>query len=65
GWPSRRCRSTCRSLKSSGIDGWARADQAPQVSTALREHGYSEVDIAKLWGANILRVLRDAEAGAR
>lgn len=48
-----------------GIEGWARADQAPQVSVALREHGYCDVDIAKLWGANILRVLRAAEAGAR
>lgn len=48
-----------------GIEGWARADQAPQVSVALREHGYSEADIAKLWGANVLRVLRAAEAGAR
>lgn len=48
-----------------GIEGWARADQAPQVSMVLREHGYSERDIAKLWGANILRVLRAAEAGAR
>lgn len=48
-----------------GVDGWARADQAPHVSTALRERGYSEVDIAKLWGANILRVFRAAEAGAR
>jgi len=48
-----------------GIEGWASAEQAPHVSTALRTRGYSEVDIAKLWGANILRVLRAAEAAAR
>lgn len=48
-----------------GIEGWARADQAPQVSEALRQRGYREQDIAKLWGANILRVMRAAEAGVR
>ncbi|MFJ2332472.1 dipeptidase [Pseudomonas helleri] len=48
-----------------GIEGWTRADQAPHVSEALRRHGYSDMDIAKLWGANIVRVLRAAQAGRR
>jgi membrane dipeptidase len=41
-----------------GIDGWADATQTRQVTEALRKHGFSDADIAKLWGGNLLRVWR-------
>ncbi|WP_018156374.1 dipeptidase [Demetria terragena] len=37
----------------------------PKVFTALHDKGWSEEDLAKVAGGNILRVLRDAEAVAR
>ena len=37
----------------------------PRLFAALAERGWSDDDLAKLAGANILRVMRDAEAGAR
>lgn len=45
-----------------GIEGWADASQAPQVTAALVRRGYSEADIRKLWGGNLLRVLGTAQA---
>jgi len=41
-----------------GIDGWADATQTRQVTEALRKHGFSDADIAKLWGGNLLRMWR-------
>ena len=37
----------------------------PAVLEALRERGWSDDDLAKVAGGNVLRVLRDAEAVAR
>jgi membrane dipeptidase len=37
----------------------------PRLFAALAEHGWSDQDLAKLAGGNVLRVMRDAEAGAR
>lgn len=37
----------------------------PRLLTALAERGWSDDDLAKLTSGNILRVMRDAEAGAR
>ncbi|MER6951176.1 dipeptidase [Nonomuraea sp. NPDC000554] len=37
----------------------------PRLFAALAERGWSEADLAKLAGRNVLRVLRDAEATAR
>ena len=34
------------------------------VTAALRERGYSESEIEKLWGANLLRVLDEVQAVA-
>ena len=31
------------------------------VTTALRERGYSESEIEKLWGGNLLRVLDEVQ----
>ncbi len=47
-----------------GIVGWADASQTPNVTRELVERGYSEEDIAKLWGGNLLRVWRQTEAVA-
>lgn len=45
----------------SGIDGFQDASDAPNVTKGLIERGYSEVDIAKIWGGNFIRVWRKAE----
>ena len=39
-----------------GIDGWNDASQTRNVTAALRKGGFSDADIAKLWGGNLLRV---------
>ncbi len=45
-----------------GIVGWKDASETMNVTTALRERGYSESEIEKLWGANLLRVLDEVQA---
>jgi len=47
-----------------GIVGWNDASETPNVTRELVERGYSEEDIAKLWGGNLLRVWRQVEAVA-
>ena len=37
----------------------------PRLFAALADRGWSDQDLIKLAGANLLRVMRDAEAGAR
>ena len=44
-----------------GIVGWEDASETMNVTSALRERGYSESDIAKLWGGNLLRVLDEVQ----
>ena len=44
-----------------GILGWEDASETMNVTSALRERGYSESEIAKLWGGNILRVLDEVQ----
>ena len=48
-----------------GIEGWDSAADTLNVTLELVRRGYSESDIAKLWGGNLLRVWRDAERVAR
>lgn len=48
----------------SGVDGYEDASDALNVTRGLIERGYSEDEIAKIWGGNFLRVLRTAEANA-
>jgi len=43
-----------------GITGWMDASQTPNVTAALRARGFSDADIAKLWGGNLLRVWQAA-----
>ncbi|MBS0430968.1 MAG: dipeptidase [Proteobacteria bacterium] len=47
-----------------GITGWMDASQTRNVTTALRRAGFSDADIAKIWGGNLLRVWREVEHDA-
>ena len=44
-----------------GIDGWNSAAEAFNVTLELVRRGYSEPQIGKLWGGNLLRVWREVE----
>lgn len=46
-----------------GVEGFEDASQALNVTVGLLERGYSEAEIAGIWGGNFLRVLRAAEDG--
>lgn len=45
-----------------GIDGLESVADYPKISRRLMAAGYSKADIAKVWGGNALRVLREVEA---
>jgi membrane dipeptidase len=44
-----------------GITGWNDASETFNVTLELVRRGYSEQDIAKIWGGNLLRVWRQVE----
>ncbi|MCU1738043.1 MULTISPECIES: pyoverdine-tailoring dipeptidase-like protein PvdM [Pseudomonas] len=48
-----------------GIDGFKDVSEARNVTAELLERGYSEADIAKLWGGNFLRVWDQVQKAAR
>ena len=48
-----------------GIEGWSDASETFNVTLELVKRGYSEEDIAKLWGGNLLRVLDEVQAVAK
>ncbi|UAB83334.1 membrane dipeptidase [Zunongwangia sp. SCSIO 43204] len=48
-----------------GIDGWDDASESFNVTLELVKRGYTEKEIAKLWGENLLRVLDEVEAVAK
>ncbi|SFC03356.1 membrane dipeptidase [Zunongwangia mangrovi] len=48
-----------------GIDGWDDASESFNVTLELVKRGYTEKEIAKLWGENLLRVLDEVEAIAK
>ncbi|MDG1572945.1 dipeptidase [Robiginitalea sp. M366] len=48
-----------------GIKGWSDASETFNVTLELVRRGYSEEDIRKLWGGNLLRVLDEVQAVAR
>ena len=48
-----------------GIEGWSDASETFNVTLELVQRGYTEKQIAKLWGGNLLRVLADVEAHAK
>ena len=47
-----------------GISGWQDASETFNVTLELVRRGYSQTEIEKLWGANLLRVWREVEAVA-
>ncbi len=47
-----------------GVRGWDSAAESFNVTFELLKRGYSEADLAKLWGDNILRVMQAAESAA-
>ncbi|NIR47251.1 membrane dipeptidase [candidate division KSB1 bacterium] len=44
-----------------GVEGWMDASETFNVTSELVHRGYSEEEIAKLWGGNLLRVWRQVE----
>lgn len=42
-----------------GVTGWMDASQTGNVTAGLRKRGFSEAEIAKIWGGNLLRVWQD------
>ena len=47
-----------------GIEGWNDASESLNVTIELVRRGYTEEQIAKLWGENLLRVLDEVQAVA-
>ncbi|MEQ1510937.1 MAG: dipeptidase, partial [Sphingopyxis sp.] len=45
-----------------GLRGFEDVTALPQITASLARAGYNEGDIAKIWGGNVLRLLRAAEA---
>ncbi len=45
-----------------GVDGMKDIAALPQVTADLLDAGYSEEDLANIWGANMLRLMREVEA---
>jgi membrane dipeptidase len=48
-----------------GVTGWSNAAETLNVTLELVRRGYSEEDIRKLWGGNLLRVWRATERVAQ
>jgi membrane dipeptidase len=48
-----------------GVVGLEDASKVWKITQALMAEGYSEGDIAKIWGGNVLRVMREVEAKAQ
>jgi len=47
-----------------GVDGCKDVSEMGNITLELVKRGYSEKDIKKIWGENLMRVLRDVEKGA-
>ena len=48
-----------------GIAGWRDEGDVPNVTAELVRRGYSEQEIARIWGGNFLRVFDEVTALAR
>jgi len=48
-----------------GVTGWNGADDAFNITLELVRRGYTENDIKKIWGENLLRVWRETERVAK
>ncbi len=44
-----------------GVDGWRSASESMNVTVELVKRGYTEQQIAKIWGGNLLRVMEAVE----
>jgi microsomal dipeptidase-like Zn-dependent dipeptidase len=44
-----------------GVDGWRNATETFNVTLEMVRRGYTEEQIAKIWGGNLLRVLEQVE----
>jgi membrane dipeptidase len=44
-----------------GVEGWNDAGETFNVTLELARHGYTEEQIGKLWGGNLLRVMEDVQ----
>jgi membrane dipeptidase len=47
-----------------GVDGWRNASESMNVTVELVRRGYTEQQIAKIWGGNLLRVMEAVEKAA-
>ena len=47
-----------------GVTGMEDVSEIPKITAALLAHGYTENDLRKIWGGNVLRLLGQAEAYA-
>lgn len=45
-----------------GVEGMEDVAELPKITRALKKAGYSDADVAKIWGGNVLRVMRQVEA---
>ena len=45
-----------------GLSGWMDASEAPDVTGELLRRGYTEEEINKIWGGNLMRVWREVQA---
>ncbi|MEM9939600.1 MAG: dipeptidase [Pseudomonadota bacterium] len=45
-----------------GVEGMSDITDLPKVTQALLDAGYDEEDLAKFWGGNMMRLLREVEA---
>lgn len=45
-----------------GVQGWMDVSDTRNVTAELIQRGYSDTDIAKLWGGNFLRVWEEVQA---
>ncbi|AZF37170.1 Putative dipeptidase, pyoverdin biosynthesis PvdM [Pseudomonas sp. R4-39-08] len=48
-----------------GLQGWENVGEVRNVTAELIQRGYSEADIAKLWGGNFLRVWEQVQKAAK
>lgn len=48
-----------------GIEGWQDASETLNVTKELVQRGYTEEEIEKIWGGNLLRVMEKVEAIAK
>lgn len=48
-----------------GIEGWSHAGETLNVTAELVRRGYTEEEIGKLWGENLMRVMDAAEAARK